>query len=164
MSIFRYLFIGSVMALGLLAKVSSAHTYYQGLTDITVNKKENQIEIVHHFTTHDLENYLSDTSNQRIQADRSNYELLIKHYFAKAFQLAKLDQPITLEWVGMENGVNETVVYQVISGLHTLDGISIRNEVLMDYFPRQLNRVNYDDGELSGTLIFDGKAASQTIK
>jgi len=147
-----------------ISNSSTAHTYYEGLTDISVNRSKQRTEIIHRLTTHDIEVLLSEKFNQRISADQSSYEQFVRQYVEQHFSLITNKKNIPLEWVGIENGVNETVVYQTKEKLIDLLGIQVKNTLLTELFSEQVNRTNYDDGKTSGTLIFDSQHQSFSIK
>ena len=132
-----------------------AHTYYEGLTDMNVNISEDRTEIVHRFTTHDLEIFLSKKLNRKITADTPSYSDYIEQYIKQSFTLKKEESALKVEWIGIENGISETIIYQVVSGLTNLSGIVVRNEILTGFYPKQVNRTNYKDQRLVGTLIFE---------
>jgi len=146
-----------------LPVIVNAHTYYQGITDISINKSEQRIEIVHRFTTHDLEILLSEKYNKKITADLADYSKYLKKYIQNSFELKKRRSLLKLEWIGIENGINETIIYQTVLGLNDLSKIIVNNYILTDFYPEQVNRVNYSDDRLSGTLIFDAKDQTQQI-
>lgn len=143
--------------------IVNAHTYYEGLTDIKVNISERRVEIVHRFTTHDLEIFLSKNLNKSITADAPRYSGYLEQYINQSFTLKKEESILKLEWVGIENGISETIIYQVVSGLTDLSGVEVKNKILTGFYPKQVNRINYKDQKLSGTLIFE-KGGTQKIK
>ena len=145
-----------------------AHTYYEGFSDIRVNVAKQRIEIVHHFTTHDLEVLLSEKFNKRVSADRPNYPKLLKLYVNDTFQLSLNNKLLDIKWSGIENGVSETVIYQTVENVTSLNNVKVTNRVLIDFYPEQINRSNYEDASqsnkiLSGTLIFNRNNESKII-
>ena len=154
---------GLVIIVSLSIRVQ-AHTYYEGITDISVNTSKGRVEIVHRYTTHDIEILLSEKFDNRITTDQLNYSKYLKQYIQDNFSLMKNKNILKIEWVGIENGINETVIYQTISGLESLSGVAVKNGILTGFFPEQINRTNFDDGKLSGTLIFDINNHSQLIE
>ena len=146
----------------------ASHTYYEGFSDIRVNVVKERIEIIHHFTTHDLEILLSKKFNERVSADRPNYLKHLKNYINENFKLSLNNEPLKIQWSGIENGINETVIYQAIEKIKSLNNIKVTNQVLISFYPEQINRVNYKDASvenkiLSGTLIFDENKRVQII-
>jgi hypothetical protein len=141
-----------------------AHTYYEGLTDISVNPAEQRIEIVHRFTTHDLEILLSEKFDSRISADQKSYLKYIKQYIEEQFSISLKQTKLKINWVGVDNGVSETVIYQTVSKMESLSGMRVTNKILIGFFPEQINRTNYNDGQLIGTLIFDSNNQTRKIE
>lgn len=160
--------IKGLMLVSLISFLSSvqAHTYYEGFTEISVNTVKHRIEVVHNYTTHDLEILLSEKFNQRISADRDNYLKYLKRYIQETFTLSKDGKNLVLTWSGIENGIAETEIYQTVNNVESLLNVKITNKILIGFFPAQVNRTNYNDTSdpkniLSGTLIFKER---ETVK
>lgn len=145
------LFFGSIIV---CANPLGAHTFFEGLTEISYNERTNSMEIIHHYTTHDFEVLLAEKYQQKVSADQNNYEALLRRYTNQHFSMVKDKVPLKINWVGIEAGINETVIYQEIPGLKSLNLIAITNQMLTDFFPAQINRVNYAMPGAKGTLIF----------
>jgi len=131
-----------------------AHNYFEGFVDLQINSHKNRLEIVHRYTTHDLEIVLTKKYAKKITADQDDFNFYLKKYINDQFYLVKNKHKIELEWVGNENGISETSIYQMNSSSRNLSGMILHNQVLTDFFSHQVNRVNYKDSEIRGTLIF----------
>lgn len=160
-----FLRILALMSLGMAATQVAAHTFFVGNTEILANEHTKSIEVIHRFTSHDLEALLSDRHQLRIDADSDEYRQLIAGYIAKNFSLTdKTGNKLNLELVGIEPGVNDTHIYQEVIGKTSLEGMTIYHRLLTDYFPNQKNRVNYESLESKGSLLFDNNRNTATIK
>ncbi|MDP2562749.1 DUF6702 family protein [Psychrobium sp. 1_MG-2023] len=143
---------------------ASAHTFFVGSTEISVNKFTKSTEIIHRITSHDLEALLSDKHQQRIYADSDEYLKLVQQYVERGFGLVGTNgKPIKIEFVGIEPGVNDTYIYQEVLGLESISGVAIFHQLLTDYFPRQKNRVNFESPKIKGSLLFDEKTHEAVI-
>lgn len=149
---------------GVVANAAS-HTFFVGTTDISVNKYTDNTEIIHRFTSHDVEALLSDLHNLRVSADSERYLRLLKEYVEQRFSL--IDQNnnvIKIGWIGIEPGINYTYIYQEIPQRTTLSGLTINHQLLTDFFPKQKNRLNYRSLIKRGSLLFDSKVTKLIIK
>lgn len=154
-----------LMTLWLGMSQAMAHKFFVGSTEIIVNEHTNSIEVIHRFTSHDLENMLSDKHQQRIAADSDAYLKMVQVYVEQGFMLKDKDgKDLSLSLIGIEPGVNETFIYQEVEGLKDLKGVTVYHRLLTDYFINQKNRVNYESPSLSGSLLFDNNTRVQQIK
>lgn len=150
-------FVSSILIgwFGLVASAAS-HTFFVGTTDISVNKFTHSTEIIHRFTSHDVEALLSDLHQQRISADSQQYLILLKSYVEQHFSLKdQHGEPITVDWIGIDPGINDTFIYQEIPQRTKLQGVSVTHQLLTDFFPKQKNRINYESQSIKGSLLFD---------
>ncbi|MDQ7048302.1 MAG: hypothetical protein Q9M92_01680 [Enterobacterales bacterium] len=150
----RFIFVLSSLIIVMISHLVHAHSYFEGVADIVINPHKNRLEIMQRYTTHDLEISLSRKYNKRLSADQDIFTEYLKQYISESFYLVNQGVRIELEWVGSENGISETTIYQMNRNISALTGVTVHNQVLSDLFPKQLNRVNYQDSEKSGTLIF----------
>ena len=142
---------------GLVANAAS-HTFFVGTTDISVNKYTGNTEIIHRFTSHDVEALLSDLHQQRISADSEQYLTLLKTYVEQHFSLKGQDgKSLTIEWIGIDPGINDTFIYQEIPRRTKIQGVTISHQLLTDFFPKQKNRLNYESLTIKGSLLFDAE-------
>ncbi len=141
----------------------SAHTFFEGLTEISYNARTDSTEIIQRYTTHDFEVLLAEKNQQKVSADQNDYENLLRRYTNRHFSLVKYQTPLKINWIGIEAGINETVIYQEIPGLKSLNQLTITNQMLIDFFPAQLNRVNYSMPDAKGTLIFTEDNTRQAL-
>ena len=106
---------------------------------------------------------LAEKNQQKVSADQNDYENLLRRYTNRHFSLVKYQTPLKINWIGIEAGINETVIYQEIPGLKSLNQLTITNQMLIDFFPAQLNRVNYSMPDAKGTLIFTEDNTRQAL-
>jgi len=145
---------GILMVLVTLGRLS-AHTYFEGISSMTVNQRSGNLEIVHQFTTHDLLVVLAQKYDQKVEIESANFEPLLKNYWLENFNLSKENQSLTIDWIGVEAGINLTTIYQEVQNLNNLSGLKVKHQILMDLHPEQINRLNFADGQEKGTKIFN---------
>ncbi len=133
---------------------ASAHKYFFGLTDLSVNPRSHNLEVIHQFTAHDLENLIAETRQEHFSPEHPQYENYIQTYFNQHFQLMLKQQPILLTWVGLEIVNGQMFIYQEAAFQNNLAGLVVKNDLLVDTYSKQVNTVNYQDSVLSGSLTF----------
>lgn len=142
-----------------------AHTFFVGSTEILVNEHTKSVEVVHRFTSHDLEAMLSDRNQVRVDADSEEYLTMVRDYVTNGFSLTDKDgKQLPLVLVGIEAGINETFIYQEVEGLTSIKGVVVAHQLLTDYFPNQKNRVNFESTATKGSLLFDNNIQKLKIK
>ena len=133
---------------------SFAHKYFFGLTELSVNSKNQTIEIIHQFTAHDLENAIAEQKQEHFSPEHPKYDLYIKNYFDKHFQLDVNQKKIELVWLGLELIKGKVIIYQEAPFKNKLAGLVVKNDLLVDTYTKQVNTVNYQDSVLKGSLTF----------
>lgn len=151
--------ISLVLFLGVAAS-AAAHTYFFGLTDLTLNKSSNKIEIIHQFTTHDFENAIAELKQINFSPEHKEYEQYIQSYVEEHFVLSYLDSDIKTKWVGIEVKRGKIFIYQEAPFKNFLAGLLVKNELLVNTYPKQINTLNFQDAQMKGSLTF---TASQKI-
>lgn len=162
MSDWRWRF-GLAFAALLASAPSFAHKFFEGLVSLEVNPKNGHLEVISRYTAHDLQAVLAERSQQHINLELPEHQQLLQQYVQSHFQLRKNEQPVALDWVGIEDGVNEVVIYQESMQPISLSGLRVMDWVLLDTLYQQVNRVNYQQQGEHGTLVFDGSQRWQTI-
>jgi len=138
---------------GLVASAAS-HTYFFGVSDISVNPRNKHIEIVHQFTAHDIENAIAESKQIHFSAENKNYDLYIQQYFEQQFSLEKNKDKIPLTWLGFELVSGKIVAYQESKQQYFLPQIMVKNVILIDTYPKQVNTVNFQGIDFKGETIF----------
>ena len=90
----------------------------------------------------DLETVLRKESGRQIELDRSpDAAALTADYVGKNVQFRAGGRAIPLHWVGMEVKTNFAYLY-VEANVPALGGLEVRNGLLMDLLPDQVNMVS----------------------
>ena len=137
---------------------SVAHRYFFGLTELSVNPKTNNIEIIHQLTAHDIDNAIAEQQQVLFSPEHPEYEKLIQNYVEAHFQLIDLQENkkhiIKLNWIGLEITKGSVYIYQEAHFENYLSGIVVKNDLLVDTYAKQVNTVNYKYGTIMGSLTF----------
>lgn len=156
----------SIMLIGVAAS-AAAHTYFFGLTDINLNSKNKHIEIIHQFTAHDIENTIAEIKQEHFSPEHPKYDEYLQAYFEKHFIMKRNNNAIQLNWLGFEVKRGQLFVYQESTHKNYLDNLVVKNTILVDTYPKQINTVNYQDltspNMLQGSLTYDRSLSVDVI-
>ena len=154
------------LAIILLGWASStlAHTFFFGLTELSVNANSQKIEIIHQFTAHDVENLIAEQQQINFSPEHPKYEQLIQEYFEQHFVLQRDKKLIKLNWIGLEVQLGKIFIYQESNSENFLSGLVVKNGLLVDTYPKQVNTVNYQDAVIKGSLTFSQSQQSVKIE
>jgi hypothetical protein len=137
---------------------SVAHRYFFGLTDLSVNPRTNNIEVIHQLTAHDIDNAIAEQLQIHFSPEHPKYEKFIQNYVESHFKLIDKSNDkaheIKLNWIGLEIAKGNVYIYQEANFENFLNGIVVKNDLLVDTYPKQINTVNYKDGTIAGSLTF----------
>lgn len=141
--------------------VARAHRAKAALTLVRLNRTSGILEVEHTLHAHDAEMALNQiaklpTPDLSQLEDRARLALYVEARFA----LTPPGGPsLTLKLLGAELDGEEVRVYQEIALATPPTRLSVRNMILRDVFPVQINQVNFDlhgDPARIRTLIFLG--------
>jgi len=148
--------------LGSIAPVF-AHRFFFGISELKVNHRTDQIEIIHQFTVHDVENLIAQQKQINFSPENPQYELLIRQYFEKHFKIQKNNNNIEISWVGFEVVRDQIFIYQEAKYPNFLIGLVVKNDLLTDTYAKQINTVNFQDNTIKGSLTFSKSQQSAKI-
>ncbi len=159
----------SILLVWLAAPVT-AHTYFFGLSELSLNSQNKHIEVIHQFTAHDIENAIAEIKQITFSTEHPKYDQYIQGYFEEHFTLKQKKQTLKLNWIGFEVKYGKIFVYQESTNKHRLANLTIKNSILIDTYTKQINTLNYQGviksskEKLQGSLTFNNKQRSATIK
>jgi len=137
-----------------VAVTTAAHTYFVGLSELSLNSSTEKLEVIHQLTTHDLENAIAENRKIHFSPEHPAYEKYIQAYVNKHFQLQYSGKDITLNWIGIELSRGKIMIYQEAPFKKVLNGLVVKNALLVNTYSRQVNTVNYKSTEIKGSLTF----------
>jgi hypothetical protein len=150
-----------------VALSSVAHRYFFGLTELSVNPNNNNIEVIHQLTAHDIDNAIAEQQQIHFSPEHPEYEKLIQNYVEAHFKLVSTHKnkknEIKLNWVGLERAKGNVYIYQEANFENFLSGLVVKNDLLVDTYPKQVNTVNYKDERIIGSLSFSASVKVATI-
>lgn len=136
-----------------------AHRMPGSLSTIKTNPTSGSIEIIHRLHNHDAElgliTILDDRSISLDQlAGRARLALYVESRFLVAeWSEGRVGAPLELELIGAELDGEYVLVYQELEG-ELPPAIAVKNDILRDVFPDQVNHVNIAVGDRVRSLTF----------
>jgi hypothetical protein len=128
----------SLLCCGALA----GHGFHSSLASIDYVSRAHALQAILIVNAGDLETLLRKQSGRQIEVDRSaDAGTLTAAYVSRSIQIRSAGKAIPLRWVGMEVKTNFAYLY-VEADLPALEGLEIRNSLLTDSLPDQVNMVS----------------------
>ncbi|MBA6232353.1 MULTISPECIES: DUF6702 family protein [unclassified Colwellia] len=150
-----------------VALSSAAHRYFFGLTDLSVNPRTHNIEVIHQLTAHDIENAIAEQQQIHFSPEHAAYEQMIQNYVEAHFKLIDVQDnkyhEIKLNWIGLEITKGNVYIYQEANFEKFLSGLVVKNDLLVDTYVQQINTVNYKDETIIGSLTFSKSVKTAKI-
>jgi hypothetical protein len=138
-----------------------AHRMPGSLSTIKLNPSTGTTEIIHRLHNHDAEFGVAAVLDDRtISLDTLIGRAHLSLYVEERFVLARVENgvvgaPLEVELVGAELDGEFVLVYQEFNG-ELPNAIAVRNDILRDVLPEQVNHVNIAVGGDVRTLTFEG--------
>ena len=136
------------------AGLAAAHRAPGSLSTVEYNSSNDTTEIVHRLHSHDAE---LGVGTMLEQADLSVLTLegraWIALYVEERFQIESEEGPLPLSLVGAELAADYVLVYQEMQG-RLPEVIDVRDDILRDAFPEQINQVNINTDGRVRSLMF----------
>jgi hypothetical protein len=138
----------------LFSQMANSHTFFESIVNIDANPSSGKLEIVHSYTRHDLIAVLMKQTQLEINLEQAEHEKLLRDYIEQHFKLRAGKNLVMLEWIGIQITPHSVEIYQESREKQDLTRIELQQTVLLDSLPKQINRVNYQQGNTKGTVIF----------
>ena len=152
----------------LFAAIADAHRMPGSISTVKRSASGETIEIIHRLHTHDAELGIAATLGKRnisldSLVDRAQLALYVEERFAIA-RLAgqKIGSKLALELVGAETDGEFVLVYQEFAG-ELPARLAIRDDILRDVFPGQINHVNVATGGEVRSVTFSDDDEWRTL-
>lgn len=136
------------------------------LSTIKIGASSGNIEIIHRLHSHDAELGIMTAMNDlSLSIDDLEGQAQLALYVETRFAVAAIDgdeigAPLALDLIGAEVDGDYVLVYQEFSG-SLPPNIAVRNDILRDVFPEQVNHVNIAINQRVYSLTFKDKDAWQ---
>ena len=120
----------------------SGHGFHSSLASLDYVSETHALQAILVVSAVDLEAILRKESGRQVELDRTpDAAALTAAYVRKSVQFRSAGQTVPLRWVGMDVKTNFVYVYIEVE-LPTLATLEIRNSLLQDLLPDQVNMVS----------------------
>ena len=137
-----------------LPAVTSAHRYHTSVTRLEYNAEEHLVEITVQTFADDIEAALKRGGAGNVRLDSRTANKLVLEYLQKVFELRSENERLELEWIGMELKGYTVWIYLQAKAPGGLSKTALRNNLLFELFPDQVNIVNVAGGGKIASLVF----------
>jgi len=151
--------IAALAGLLLAWATADAHRMPGSLSTVKVNERTGSVEVIHRLHNHDAELGVkmvmkdSDLSLEQL-IGRAHLALYVESHFLVAPVVdGEAGEPLELELIGAELDGEFILVYQEFRGALPAE-IAVRDDILRDVFPEQVNQVNISTGGRVHSLTF----------
>lgn len=141
-------------ALLLCVDPATAHRAPGSLSTIEYNPRTDKTEIVHRLHSHDAELGVGTMLEMPgLTVATLEGRAYIALYVEERFRLEADGKAIELSLVGADLAADYVLVYQEFPG-KLPDPVQVRDDILRDAFPEQINQVNIETGGVVRSLVF----------
>lgn len=119
------------------------HRFHAGITDISMNSRTGNTEIVHTYMSHDVEALLENLYQRQFDLSDEDDIAIFRRYLDKQFQIKDAQgQNLTLNWVGLKIDPDHVTVFQEIAKTNLPEMATIQQATLTDFLADQINTIN----------------------
>ena len=148
-----------------MSAAAHAHRFHTGLTDISYNARTRSTEIVHTYMAHDIEALLMNLYQRQFDLGGPEDQEVLRKYVEQRFAIKGADgKPLNLRWIGMTIDAQSVVIYQEVEQTPVSQAALIRQGVLIDFLPDQVNTVNLNESGTIHSLTFTRQALEQPAR
>lgn len=160
--------ISFATALIAMSAAAFAHRFHAGITDISMNPRCGNTEIVHTFMAHDVEALLENLYQRQFDLSDPDDVQVFKKYFEKQFYILNPKQEkLDIKWVGLRVDPNNVFVFQEIEKQALEPESIVHQAVLTDFLVDQVNTLNINGTEANAksvqTLTFHRAKREQAV-
>lgn len=137
---------GMTVLLALASSTLFAHQLHSASTTVAYNPRSETIEVMHRFFLHDAEHAVKQLFDAKADIhNNAATQQQFADYVMENFKLSSLaGESLPLRLVGFDIDGRDFWVYQEVARPKVLTGFMIRQPVLQELWPSQLNLVNVE--------------------
>lgn len=143
------------------------HEFYVSITEIRYNTDSERFEISMRIFPDDLDRALLERSGIYTQLatelEPKIADSLLMTYLLDDFSLEVNGEELELNYLGKEPESNAIWCYLESSGIAAPETITVRNLILTEYFPEQVNIIQVYSGKWNKGLMLDRQEISGTL-
>ncbi len=138
------------------------HPFHISVTEINHNEANESLEISIKMFSDDLEDALNKRFGKRLnlglEDQHPDTEVYLALYLADELGLSQGGQDLTVDYVATESNIETTWCYLEVSGVQSLNQLSIRNEIMFESFDDQKNMVHVRAKGETHSLLLDRRS------
>lgn len=153
-------------ALIFFSAAAHGHRFHAGITDISMNPRTGNTEIVHSYMSHDVEALLENLYQRQFDLSDEDDIAVFRLYLEKQFQLKNTQgENLKVQWVGLNIDPDNVTVFQEIVKTNLQEINSIKQTTLTDFLADQVNtiNINHSTATRSRTLQFNRQQSEHTL-
>ncbi len=156
---FRILFAAALLC---ISAAAGAHRFHTGIVELAFNPRTGSTEIVHTYMAHDIEALLMNTYGRQFDLTDPEDQAVLRKYVETQFVLKGADKArLPVRWVGMTADSQSVVIYQELENAPLSKTVTVRQGVLVDFLPDQVNTVNFNNSGSIHSLTFSQSSLEQ---
>ena len=163
----RLMRLGLILPALLVLGAWIMHEFYVSITEIRYNAQRERFEISMRIFPDDLDRALLERSGIHTQlATALEHEMadsLLMVYLMEDFSVEVNGQQLELNYLGKEPESNAIWCYLESSRIKAPETMNIRNRVLTEFFPDQVNIIQVYHGKWNKGLMLDRQESSGTL-
>lgn len=164
------IFNALIIAVSLLCSTNDLHKHYVSISEMEWNAKEKQLEASTQVTGHDLEYAINKMYDSHIKLPKVSTDpkdsvlILTELYLKKHVVLTIKEQEYEPKVIGVEQqNDGNAYIYFTFTNIKKGSSITLKNSLLMDYFPEQQNITHVNKEAIRKTRTFTTRNKKQTI-
>lgn len=154
-------------ALIFFSEAAHGHRFHAGITDISMNARTGNTEIVHTYMSHDVEALLENLYQRQFDLSDSDDIAVFRNYLEKQFQLKNAQgENLKVQWVGLKIDPDNVTVFQEIVKTNLPEIAVIKQATLTDFLADQVNtiNINHSNATRPQTLQFSRQQSEHTLQ
>jgi hypothetical protein len=132
-----------------------AHKFYASLAQVE-HTADNRLEVSIRFFPDDLEAALRKSAGRTIAVESTtDFAKAFEPWLNAAFSLQAGSRTSAFKYVGLEARVEVAWVYVEAPWTESFERSSMKNALMVDLFPEQMNTVNFVEGKRRSSVVFN---------
>lgn len=140
----------------LLSVLTLVHPLHISVTEITLDEKEGELEIMIRIFSDDLEQAIrTESKNPDLKflgAGVTDADKLAWNYLKPRIRLTAGGEPLTLKYLGHEKDEDVMIFYIQVQPVQKFETISVMNSIITELYDDQANIVNVTVGDQTKSL------------
>ena len=146
----------------------TSHKYYVSSTKIEFKTERKTVQITMRIFIDDLQETINRTFSKDFELSLPNepeeIDYLIDKYVSKKFEIIINDEQKKYSYLGKEYKNDEVYLYLEIENIDFINIIEVKNNMLMEMFPEQLNIIKLYMNNRKKTFLLTNKKDKDLLK